>query len=423
MPDPDPTVKSSSKHFSRAGDYVRNALERRFRPERFVETDTTPCRIIFQDGLMSLRSYRAVALAGEHAEELPKRLPLLLLPPLGVPAWVFDLMQSRSFVKYFALAGWDVYLVDWGSPGVVDAHLDLSHYVVNWMPKAISVVAEHAAAFPSEMGGEPGSAVPVTLLGYCMGGLLALMALGVETGRTRAAPSSKPSQRVTQQTIERAQSLVRNVVTIASPIDFHDTTGILGKAVTLANKPLGFLARRFPSAWEQVSTLMPERYFHVPGPLVAQAFALTQPLGRLTSYLNLLWNLADRSYVAQYTALSRWFDDMLDYPGGVVRNLLLEIGPENQLIRGHMTLGGRSVDLGRVQANLLAIVGETDTLVSPSAVASVMAIVRSHDKTLISAPGGHAGVFAGHSAQGNTWAQIERWLSARARRDFLQHDA
>lgn len=391
--------------------YVQNAFDRRFRRERLVETNTTPFRIIFQDGLMSVRSYRAVAEAGPNAHLLGARLPVLFVPPLGVPAWVFDLMASRSLVRYFAHMGWDVYLIDWGSPGVVDAHLALNHYVVDWMPKAINVVAEYAG----DCSGESASPSPVSLVGYCMGGLLALMCLGLHAPRTQDGVFDAADTDLSER-IATSQGLVRNIITIASPIDFHDTTGILGKAVTLASKPLAILERRLPQLRTHIPTLVPERYFHVPGRMVAHAFAMTQPLGRLTSYLNLVWNLADRSHVVQYTALSSWFDDMLDYPGGVVRNLLLEIGPDNQLIRGRIALGDWRVDLGRVKANLLAIVGESDTLVSPSAASSIMEIVQSTDKTLSSAPGGHAAVFAGRSAPEHTWQPVQHWLSQRSDR-------
>lgn len=405
------------KPLSACRNYVRNAFDRRFRPDRFVETNKTPYQIIFQDGIMCVRSYRAVALAGPNAERVAERIPILFVPPLGVPAWVFDLMHARSLVRSFADAGWDVYLVDWGSPGVVDAHLDLSHYVIHWMPKAITTVAAHAGTVEQP--------VPVSLVGYCMGGLLALMCLGLEDKlvksclRDEVNLSEDPtvaSIASLSMRIRKAQGLVRNIVTIASPIDFHDTSGILGKAVTLASKPLAMFERRLPRLWKRMPTLVPERYFHVPGYMVAQAFAMTQPFGRLTSYLNLVWNLADRSQVVQYTALSSWFEDMLDYPGGVVRNLLFEIGPDNQLVRGRITLRDHRVDLARVKANLLAVVGETDTLVSPSAAASIMAIVNSSDKTLLSAPGGHAAVFAGRSAPQKTWQPMQDWLSTRSAR-------
>lgn len=398
------------KPLSACRDYARNAFDRRFRRERLVETNTTPFRIIFQDGLMSVRSYRAVAETGPNGHLVRTRLPVLFVPPLGVPAWVFDLMVSRSLVRYFAHLGWDVYLIDWGNPGVVDAHLTLNHYVVDWMPKAINVVAEYASADADRS--------PVSLVGYCMGGLLTLMCLGLNRPRVTGREFTTADHELTAR-IASAHALVRNIATIASPIDFHDTTGILGKAVTLASKPVRFLEQHLPKVSSHLPTLMPERYFHVPGRMVAHAFAMTQPLGRLTSYLNLIWNLADRSHVVQYTALSSWFDDMLDYPGGVVRNLLLEVGPENQLIHGRLTLGDWRVDLGRVAANLLAIVGESDTLVSHSAAASVMDIVQSADKTLLSAPGGHAAVFAGRSAPERTWQPIADWLSERSGRDSV----
>jgi len=371
--------------------YAANALDRRFRPERLVQTNTTPFNIIFQDGLMCVRHYpRSQA---EEAQNSPKRLPILFLPPLGVPAWVYDLMHDRSLVRFFSEAGWEVYLVDWGSPGPLDAHYDLTHYVTDWLPKAVSVVSEHA--------GEHAQPKQISLAGYCMGGLMALMYLG-----------ARSSDRFSRPLL--AQDKVRNVITIASPIDFHDTSGTIGKIVNFAMAPLKMLEHNMPSVVDRLESALPGRLFHVPGKRVSQAFSLTQPFNKLTSYLNLLWNLADRSYVIQYTALSRWFDDMLDYPGGVVRNMLFDVVPANRLKQGGIRLGDYRVDLRSVYANLLAIIGRTDNIVSAQAAASIMALVGSADKTLVEASGGHAGVFAGHSAPVETWGPMREWLLSRS---------
>lgn len=61
-------------------------------------------------------------------------IPLVLVPPLGVFGWIFDLLADRSMVKYFLAHGFDVYLIDWGAPREDDLDISLEDYVCRWFP-------------------------------------------------------------------------------------------------------------------------------------------------------------------------------------------------------------------------------------------------------------------------------------------------
>ncbi len=54
------------------------------------------------------------------------RLPLILVPALGIHCWTFDLMPNRSMVRYLMARGHDVYLIDWGQPSQADRELGLT---------------------------------------------------------------------------------------------------------------------------------------------------------------------------------------------------------------------------------------------------------------------------------------------------------
>jgi polyhydroxyalkanoate synthase len=95
---------------------------------------------------MSVKYYRPLTcdiLVLESGQSLHVRrrrfaIPLVMVPPLGVFAWIFDLLADRSLVRYFLAHGFEVYLIDWGKPTAEDADLSLENYVIDWFPKALS---------------------------------------------------------------------------------------------------------------------------------------------------------------------------------------------------------------------------------------------------------------------------------------------
>ena len=198
---PRPSVKSSLRALS-------HMVERRRHPRRFIQTDKTPWDEIYRNGIMALRHYSLPPMARIPVgdEEIPvrrekHRIPLILVPALGIHCWTYDLMPNRSMVRYLMARGHDVYLIDWGQPSQADRDLDLDTYVNQWLPQVVERVREHTGSDQ------------VNLLGYCMGGLLCMLYLGSHPG----AP-------------------VRSLSTIASPVNFHKS-GPFGKIFSLAAIP------------------------------------------------------------------------------------------------------------------------------------------------------------------------------------------
>jgi len=203
---------------------------------------------------------------------------------------------------------------------------------------------------------------------------------------------------------------IRNIVTIASPIDSHQA-GIAGRLFEVMNKPLRLAARYVPLRLDDINP----KYLRVPGWLASTAFKLTNPLGTVQGYIDLLMNLWDREYITEYQTMSTWFNKMHDYPGGIIQDFVLRVGLDNQIAKGKVRLGSEDTSLlDRINCSLLAIAGKTDRIVTQDAAKKVMDIVASTDRDFIVAPGGHAGVFAGSKAPGTTWMFAADWLSTRS---------
>lgn len=363
--------------YKRTFNYVRHAIERRTNKERFIVSDKTSHQVVYREGLMQLRYYphadtQSFQLDDQVVTPTKERhkVPVVLVPPLGVFGWIYDLMAERSWVRFLNAQGFEVYLVDWGSPQKEDADLGLETYVGEWLNHSIDQVLQHSGSNQ------------VSLVGYCMGGLLSLLYTGAY-----------------------GQEKVRNVVTIASPIDFH-ASHFYGAFLDKASKTI----KKLPL--EKLN--LKNDFFHVPGDMLSFAFKMTNPFAGVVSYFDLIRNLADRDYVKAHLTTREWFSNMPDYPGATVQQLFIDFGLNNSFAKGKVNIGSMESDIAGISANLLAFAGKSDKIVSINAAEKIMDVVGSEDKTFRVVPGGHAGVFAGGKAKEHTWALTAEWLAKRA---------
>lgn len=376
-------VDRSVRFYKASSAFVNNAVQRRVNKARYIQADKSDYDVICSDGLMTVRHYKPLpAGAMELIDGKPYMvrqrrfaIPIVLVPPLGVFGWIFDLLADRSMVKYFLAHGFAVYLIDWGAPREDDSDISLEDYVCRWFPKAMAAIREHS-------GSEQQS-----LVGYCMGGLLALMYLA----------SSQDDK-------------VENLVTIASPVDMH-RMGFAGPLSRVLSKPVWAIGKMTGLK----ITEMERRFFHVPGKRLSLMFKMTNPMGTVSSYVQLVRNMADDEYVSRYMTMNEWFTNMPDYPGATVQEMIRKMGLYNRMAKGRFRIGNRVAEFKNIGANLLAFAGDNDKIVPVAAAEAIMGVVSSTDKTFHIVPGGHAGVFTGSKAAHTTWAISKEWLGERSR--------
>ncbi|MBK6906196.1 MAG: alpha/beta fold hydrolase [Rhodocyclaceae bacterium] len=302
-------------------------------------------------------------------------IPLLLVPPLGVTSDTYDLMPNRSLVRYMAARGYKVYMIDWGKPTKRHARLRLSDYADRMMSIAMDSVLEHSGARK------------VSLMGWCMGGLLCLMQTGLKKSDPRVA----------------------NIITIASPIDIRGggVIGGLGRALN----PVAKAVRTFSDF--RLQNVDPDK-MHMPGWVTTLAFKLTDPVGSVTTYWDLLMRLWDREFVESYTTTSDYLNNMLPYPAGVVQDMLVTMAVDNSLARGEIPLGGKVTRFSNITAPIYVFAGASDVLVAASTTRQSLDMVKSKDTAYEVAPGGHMGVILGGKAQDAVWGKSADWLRQRS---------
>lgn len=365
--------------------FLNNGFDWLFMRESMVHSGLTSYEVIYQGDLMSVRYY---PLPEEDRIPLPDGqtmpvqrnrhpIPLLLVPPLGVTTETFDLMPQRSLVKYMAARGFHTYMIDWGKPEKRHAPLGMKDYAGEMFATALTEVRRHAGV------------QEVSLMGWCMGGLLCLMHLGL---------TKDPH--------------VKNLITVASPIDMRGG-GVIARTAGALNTPAK-LIRKFSSF--RLHNLDPSK-IQLPAWTTTLAFKLTDPLGSITTYWDLVTRLADRKFVESYSTTADYLNNMLMYPAGVVQDMVIKVAVDNKLALGRIEIGGQVAELDRINANFLAYAGETDILVPESIARRIVEIVASKDKEFRMATGGHMGVILGSKAQKEVWEPCAQWLAQRSKLD------
>lgn len=321
----------------------------------------TPKEVIWTLNKASLYHYIPVT-----PPEQRHPIPLLLVFALMNRSSILDLRPGSSFVEYMVKLGYDVYLLDWGTPGLEDKNLKFDDYVLDYLPRAVRKLKSFSGA--SEF----------SLLGWCIGALITTMYAAL-----------------------RPDDGLKNLILLTAPLDFTD------------KQCAGFI-RWVNDQHFDIEKILAS-FGNMPGELLDYGAKALKPVENyITNYMRLWENLHDPRVVESWHAMNTWVTDLVPLAGGAYRQLIIDFYRNNRLINGTMTLRGERVNLGNIRANLLNIIATEDHIVPPAQTEGVMAAVGSEDKQLLKIPGGHIGMMAGSSAIKRTWPQIDAWLSQRS---------
>jgi len=328
-------------------------------PEQFVrmltvEVGHTESEVVYEENTLELHRY-------EPAERRHET-PILIVYALVNRPYVLDLQPDRSVIRRLLEAGFRVYLLDWGEPTRLDATLGMADYVCRYLDNSVDATLADAGVEDLHM------------LGYCMGGTMALM---------YASQTDDP---------------LRTLTCMATPIAFDGNGGILER-----------WAQHFDP---EVAV---DALGNMPGDLLAMEFSMMDPIEHyLTKYVRLYDNLEDDDFVANFARMERWIWDGVDVAGRAFREFVDEVYRQNQLARGEFALEGDPVDLSTIEVPLCQIVGEYDHIVPADSSRPLNDLVASEDQRLIEFPAGHIGISVSSSAHERLWPDVTAWLAARS---------
>jgi polyhydroxyalkanoate synthase len=343
------------KAFTDALDARREAIAA-LEAEMVRETATTPKELIHARGTLRLYHY------------LPQtddvfRVPVLIVMSIVSKPYIFDLTPGQSFVEHLVRAGFDVYLVDWGTPRSDHRGLRIDDYVADLMPDCIAKVQAHS--------GER----EVSLIGYCLGGIFTALFAALNP-----------------------QGPIRNLLFIATPINAEGME-LQRKLLTTQGLDPDFI----------VDTLG-----NIPPAMVEAAFQLMRPLQKAAGQAALLNNAADPAAVKAQLRIARWGADALPLPGETFRQLAHDFVVGNKIVKGDFEVSGRKADLADITVPVLHVVAEHDHVVPAAASHDLVHLVGSPDKAEIVIKGGHVSLVAGVSAVTRTWPRLVDWLAQRS---------
>jgi polyhydroxyalkanoate synthase len=294
-------------------------------------------------------------------------VPLLLVFALMNRPYILDLRPGHSFVEFMVKSGYDLYLLDWGTPGPEDKNLKFDDYTLDYMPRAIRKMKAISGA------------EEFSLLGWCIGAILTTVYAAL-----------------------RADDGLRNLILLTAPLDYSDKKGIT-------------FARWVDERYFDVDKVL-AAFGNMPGEMIDYGAKALKPVENYVgNYLKLWDNIENPQVVESWQAMNTWVTDNVPLAGGAFRQLVVDLYRNDRLMRNEWVIRGERVDLSQIRANLLTVIAEGDHITPPCQSAAIMSKVSSKDKELFRTPGGHIGIMAGSGADKRTWPHIDCWLGPRSK--------
>jgi polyhydroxyalkanoate synthase len=276
-------------------------------------------------------------------DDVRYRPPVVIVHSLVSRSYVLDLYPGNSAIQFFLGQGLDVYLLDWGVADEAEAANTLETYTERYLPEALASI-----------GGE------VTLLGYCFGGVLSLLAAA------------------------RGGLAIRNLICMATPVDFAGMQAI--------------------TALVRDGRLEPDDLIdstgNVPPEAVESAFRLLKPTAEYSQYATLWENLWNDQYMEGYQAMGQWTRDHVPFPGAAFRQTV------ERLVRGNELM---AMDLRAIDMPVLNVMAERDHIVPLAAAEALASVVPQTEELRLGA--GHVGLVAGRAAAKVTLPGISGWIA------------
>jgi polyhydroxyalkanoate synthase subunit PhaC len=313
---------------------------------------TTPHQVVWTEN--KWRLLRFAPAVRRHAT------PVLLVPSLINRWYVLDLGPGRSLIEWLVAQGHEVFCIDWGTPTAEDRYLTWDDIAGRYVGRAVRVAARY------------GGSGRVHLLGYCLGGTLAV-------SYTAAFPEQ-----------------VASLLALAAPIDFAEA-GIMATWTRTPSFDVGAIV---------------EAFGNVPWQLMQLSFHMLRPTLTAQKAVTVLDRAWDDEFLEGFLATERWGNDNVSFPGACYAQYLERLYRNNELVRGVFSVAGRPAPLANIRCPLLAIAFAHDHIVPLASAAPLVDAVASRDKRLVVQDGGHVGAVVSRKAASRLWPVMsEFWAN------------
>jgi polyhydroxyalkanoate synthase len=354
---------------------VRSYHNHSARREDWFDHNDKTGTILWQAGTTVLRDYNPA-----HPEAPTVRV----IPSLINRFDIVDLDSAQSFLRALAEEGLRPLVVDWNAPGVQEKDFSLSDYVTKRLIPILDFVTEEGAIFQDTAFGNekkhsyqnPDSRPPIPkchLLGYCMGGLLAL-----------ALASLRPQQ-------------TRTLALMATPWDFH--------------KPDPAIGPHFRALAEHLKPCLGTLNY-LPVDVIQSLFALFQPLQALTKFTGFSAIEPHSMEARQFVLLKDWLNDGVPLTASAARECLNDWYGENRTAKFEWRVDGKTIDPREITVPSYVVVPGRDLIVPPE---SALPLAKLLPHAALHEPmTGHIGMIASQKAPQQVWAPLFHWFAQHA---------
>ena len=327
---------------SRAGAFLDGIARYRYHAYR---RDLPEPPLLWQEGTTRLLDY------GSRDDPA-----VLVVPSLINRAYILDLSPETSLLRRLAAQGLRPLLLDWGAPEALERGFGLTEYIAGRLEAAADVVEEEAHG-------------SFGLIGYCMGGLLAL-ALAARRPRTASA-----------------------LALLATPWGFHAEREGHARLLGALAEPL---ARVFAPLGE------------LPVDVLQALFTAVDPLVAMRKFTRFA-ELAPESPAARhFVAVEDWLNDGVPLALPVARECLGGWYGADLPGRGAWRIAGRPVLPARVKQPALIVVPAQDRIVPPASAAALADALPAAER--LTPALGHIGMIVGREAPRQVWQPLAQWL-------------
>lgn len=285
---------------------------------------------------------------------------ILIVPSLINRYYILDLQEEKSLLRYLRMQGLRPMMLDWGTPGEEEKDFDCARYVKDRLLPVLEWLNHHFNKTSY-------------VLGYCMGGLLALAA-------AQLAPQH-----------------VRALALLATPWDFS-----VPEYGSFQLSPRGIAA---------LHTLISSAEY-VPAEAVQAVFWYLNP-GIFTKKFERFAALnAEGPAAEHFVALEEWVNDGVPMARGVAKDCFIHWAQENRPIRERWKVGGETISPERVDAPSFVALPVRDHIVPHSSAWPLSQLLPN--TTLCSPQGGHVSMIVGRSARKDLWQPLACWLKQQS---------
>lgn len=283
---------------------------------------------------------------------------VLVVPSLINRAYVLDLTEKASFLRHMAQQGIRPFLLDWGELSLAEREFTIEDYITHYLLPAF----DHVSAFTRR---------PVSLLGYCMGGMLSMAAC-----------------------IHRPQ--VDKLVLLAAPWDFHAGQEWLIPWLYASSPYLDNLI---------------DQSAELPVEIIQYMFAMLNPLGVIRKFRELPHFADNLEKMQEFATVEDWLNDCTPVAAKAAKELLFDWYRDNKPCQLQWAVHGMIIDPHKISQPTLIVSPQNDKIVSPKSSETLTKFLPSN--RMIHPETGHIGAIIGKKSDSQVLQPIIEFLKEK----------